>query len=292
MRVNTVIHVLSVIALFTMMVSAGICVTVGDILTVARNWKLAVRAGVANYLLVPATAVGLLLLLRPPPMVAAGFLVAVVCAGAPFGPSFTAMARGRVTAAVGLMAVLAASSAIAVPVLLRFLLPIVADRRALTIDSSAIVITLMLNQFLPLCLGLTLRRLKPELAGRLKKPVSLLSAFLNIALASLILVVQFKMLQQIRPASYAGMLAMVAATLILGWLAGGPGKDQRKTMAITTSTRNVGVALVIAATSFPGTPAISSAIAYALFQTVAVLLVAILWGLISPGSSAQSKSAD
>lgn len=290
MQVNTVINVLSAGALFVMMVSVGICVTVGDVLCVARDWKLSLRAGLANYALVPAAAVGLLLLLRPAPMVAVGFLVAVVCPGAPFGPPFTGLARGRVTVAVGLMAVLAASSAIVAPVLLHFLLPIVADRGAVTIHSMRIVAALLLNQFLPLCLGLTLRYLNPELAGRLKKPVSLLSSLLNIVLASLVLTVQFKMLQQIRPGGYVGMLAMVTATLLLGWLAGGPGKDQRKTMAISTSTRNVGVALVIAASSFPGTPAISAAIAYALFQTVAVLLIAMLWGFISAGHSPQSKA--
>ena len=291
MQIDTIINVLAAVALFAMMAGVGIGVTIGDVLSVAKNWKLSLRAGLANYLLVPAIAIGLLLLLHPAPMVAVGFLVAVVCPGAPFGPPFTAMAKGKVTAAVGLMAILAGSSAIIAPLLLRFLLPIVAGHGTLTVNPVKIITTLMLNQFLPLGLGLTLRQLKPELAEWLKKPVSRLSALLNILLASLILVVQFKMLQQIRIEGYLGMLTMVIATLMAGWLVGGPGEEERKTMAIVTSTRNVGVALVIAASNFPGTPAISAATAYALFQTLAVLLIAMLWGSVAPGISAQRKAA-
>ena len=52
---------------------------------------------------VVALAVGLLLLFRPHsldpehfPLVAAGFLIAAVCPGAPYGPPFTRMAGGNV----------------------------------------------------------------------------------------------------------------------------------------------------------------------------------------------------
>jgi uncharacterized membrane protein YtjA (UPF0391 family) len=62
-------------------------------------------------------------------------------------------------------------------------------------------------------------------------------------------------------------------------------------MAITTSTRNVGVALVIAAGSFPGTAAITAATAYALFQIFAVLLIAMAWGRMSSSAPAVSKAA-
>jgi hypothetical protein len=49
-------------------------------------------------------------------------------------------------------------------------------------------------------------------------------------------------------------------------------------MAMVTSVRNVGVGLVIAADSSPGTAAITAVTAFALFQTVVMALVAIGWG--------------
>ena len=292
MRVDAIINLLAAVALFFMMVAVGLGLSIWDLLKAARDWRLALRAGIANYLLVPAAAVGLLVLFRPEPMVAAGFLIAVICPGAPFAPVLTAIAKGSAATAAGVMAILAGSSAIIAPLLLRLLLPLVAGRGALTINSMKIVTTLLMSQFLPLFLGLALHHAKPRLAERLKGPLNRFSTLLNLGLVTLILVAQFKLLQQIRPAGYLGMLMMVGATLIAGWLLGGPDSNQRKTMAITTSTRNVGVALVIVASSFPGTAAVTAATAFALFQIIAVVLVAVAWGRLSVGTRTASKGAD
>ena len=51
------------------------------------------------------------------------FLICAVCPGAPYGPPFTGMAKGKVGVAVGLMVILAGSSALVAPLLLHGLLP-------------------------------------------------------------------------------------------------------------------------------------------------------------------------
>ena len=292
MRVDAIINLGATIALFFMMVEVGLRLNIRELLNVACDWRLALRAGIANYLLVPAAAVGLIFLFQPKPMVAAGFLIVVVCPGAPFAPVLTAIAKGTPATAVGLMAILAGSSAIIAPLLLRFLLPLVAGRGNLTINPTKIITTLVMSQFLPLFLGLALYRAKPRLAERLQTPLNRFSALLNLALITLILVAQFKLLQQVRLSGYLGMSIMVGAALFAGWLLGGPDGTRRKTMAITTSTRNVGVALVIVAGSFPGTPVVTAATAFALFQIIAVVLVALAWGRTSPGARQLSKAAD
>jgi predicted Na+-dependent transporter len=68
MRVDAIINLLAPSALFFMMVAVGLGLSIWDLLKVARDWKLALRAGIANYLLVPAAAVGLSFLFRPEPM--------------------------------------------------------------------------------------------------------------------------------------------------------------------------------------------------------------------------------
>jgi bile acid:Na+ symporter, BASS family len=292
MRLDAIINLGAAVALFFMMIGVGLRLSIRDLLKVARDWRLALRAGIANYLLVPAAALGLLFLFQPKPMVAAGFLIAVVCPGAPFAPVLTAIAKGSATTAVGVMAILAGSSAIIAPLLLRFLLPLVAGRGDLTINPMKIITTLIMSQFLPLFLGLALYHARPRLAERLQAPLNRFSALLNLVLFILILVAQFKLLQQIRLSGYLGMSIMVSAMLFAGWLLGGPDSNQRKTMAITTSTRNVGVALVIVASSFPGTPVVTAVTAFALFQIIAVVLVAVAWGRLSPGARQLSKAAD
>lgn len=292
MHIDAVINLGAAIALFFMMAAVGLGLSIRDLLKVARDWRLAMRAGIANYLLVPAVAVGLIFLFQPKPMVAAGFLIVVVCPGAPFAPILTAIAKGTPATAVGVMAILAGSSAIIAPLLLRFLLPLAAGRGDLTINPMKIITTLIMSQFLPLFLGLALHHAKPGLAKRLQGPLNRFIALLNLGLFTLILVTQFKMLQQVRLSGYLGMSIMVGATLFAGWLLGGPDSNQRKTMAITTAARNVGVALVIVASSFPGTPAVTAVTVFALFQIIAVVLIAVAWGRISSGAHQLSKAAD
>lgn len=292
MRVDAIINLLAAVALFCMMVTVGLGLSVWDLLKVARNWRLALRAGIANYLLVPAAAVALIFLFQPEPMVAAGFLIAVVCPGAPFAPVIATIAKGTAATAVGVMAILAGSSAIVAPLLLRFLLSLVAGQGDLNIRPIKIITTLIMSQFLPLSLGLALHHAKPWLAERLHEPLNRFSTLLNLGLVTLILVTQFKMLQHIPLSGYLGMSLMVTATLLAGWLMGGPDGNQRKTMAITTSARNVGVALVIVASSFPGTPVVTAVTAFALFQIIAVVLVAIVWGRFSHDARQLSKAAD
>lgn len=278
MNINQIINILAMVTLIEMMVTIGLGVTLAEVIGVARDWRFLTRAAIANYILVPAAAICLLFLFKAKPMVAAGFLVAAVCPGAPYGPPFTTVAKGKVPLAIGLMAVLAGSSAILAPLLLMILLPVVAGDQSLKINALKMISTLALSQFLPLCIGLFIRQRSPELAEKLKKPFSRLSMALNLVLVAAILAVQFRMLVQIRLTSYLGMLALVAASLIAGWILGGPGSGYRKTLAITTSVRNVGVSLVIVTSSFPGTAAVGAVTAYALFQTILIALIAVLWG--------------
>ena len=75
-----------------------------------------------------------------------------------------------------------------------------------------------------------------------------------------------------------GMLALLLASWVAGWLLGGPGADNRRTLALTTSLRNVGVGLVIATTNFGGTAAVTAVLAYGIFEIVGSVLLALAWG--------------
>ena len=72
---------------------------------------------------------------------------------------------------------------------------------------------------------------------------------------------------------------------VIGWMLSRLGSDNRKAMALKTSVGNVGFSLVIATCSFPGTPAVTELLAYAVFQTIVLASLAIGW---SRGASASS----
>lgn len=277
MSVDRWINLLVTITLIEMMAAVGLGVAPTEIVAAARQLPLIFRAAVANYLAVPATAVALLLLFQAKPMVAAGFLILAVCPGAPYGPPFTAIARGNVPAAVGLMVILAASSVIVAPLLLRVLLPLTSGDQQVQIDAARLAATLLATQLFPLCAGLALRAWRPNLAARMLPSASLLSKILNLAAIGLILGTQYRMFLEIRLIGYGGMCALLLVSLAAGWLLGGPTREIRRTMALTTSLRNAGVSLVIASGSFPGTPALSAVLAYALIDVLGSFAVALWW---------------
>jgi BASS family bile acid:Na+ symporter len=283
MSIDRVINLLATLTLLEMMITIGLGVTFADVAGVGRNLRLLAKAGLANYIIFPAAALGLVLLFRANPLVAVGFLIPAVCPGAPYTPPFTKIARGNVPRAVGLMTILAGSSALLAPILLRFLLPLVSGDTNVQIDALRLLSTLLFTQLLPLCVGLGIRQWRPALGDRLIRPASRLSLILNLAFLTVLMSAQWKMLIAIPLRGYLGMLLMVLVGLAAGLLLGGPGIENRTALTMATAVRNVGVSMVIAAGSFAGTKAVTAATAFAFFQTIVVALVAIGWGkLASP----------
>ena len=104
----------------------------------------------------------------------------------------------------------------------------------------------------------------------------------------LILATQFHVFAKIRARGYVGMLALLLASLAAGWLLGGPGSANRKAMTLTTSLRNVAVGLVIVTGNFGGTPAVTAALAYGVFEVVGSLVLALSWNRLGAPTPAPS----
>jgi len=275
---STVIALLNVAALFTMMLSMGMQVRFEAVLASARRTRLLMFGLLANYVLVPAATVGLLFLFQANPLVSVGFLILGVCPGAPLGPPITAVAKGDVPWAVGMMLILSGLSAFLSPALLRMLVTWIAPAGDLQINYLAIVRTLLLIQMLPLALGLWIHHAAPGLTEGIIKPVGFLANVLLLALIGLIVAVQYQTLAAIRLRGWTGMSLLLLASLAIGWLCGGPDLATRKAMALTTAIRNAAVALVIVTSNYADTPAVTAVVAYSLISTIGALSLALLFG--------------
>ncbi len=279
------IKLLNIAALLAMMLSIGMTVKIEQVIASARNVRLVVLGVLANFALVPLVTVGLLAGFHVAPLVSAGFLILAVCPGAPIGPTFTAIAKGNVAAATGLMVILAAMSALLSPALLSFLLARIAPEGNLHIDYRAIVLTLLLTQLLPLALGLGIHRRTPALTERVAKPIGLLANLLLLALVAMIVVSQHEMLTAIHGRGWAGMSLLLAASLGIGWSCGGRDLAIRKALALTAAARNLAVGLVIAGSNFAGTPAVTAVVAYGVVSILGTLAGAALCSRFLPGES-------
>jgi BASS family bile acid:Na+ symporter len=271
------IGMLALVTLVEMMVSVGLGTAVGDFVRAATDWRLVARGMLANYVLVPAATIGLLVLFRAPPMVAVGFLIPAVCPGGPYGPAYTAIARGNAAAAAGLMVILVGTSAVVSPALLRAVAgPLMGDR-PLNIDVTRMTVMLLFGQVLPLLLGLAVTHWRPRVAARLLVPARRVATLLNVAFLVLVRAAQYRILLQIKPHAWVGMLTLLLSCMAIGWLLGGKDHGGRRAMALTTAVRNNGLGMVIATGAFAGTPAVTAAMIYGLVGFLGSFVLALWW---------------
>jgi BASS family bile acid:Na+ symporter len=285
------IKLLNVVALIALMLGIGLTVKFEQVIASARQVRLVVLGIAANFVLVPLVTVGLLHAFQAVPLVSAGFLILAVCPGAPVGPTFSRIAGGDVSLATGLMVILAGLSAVLAPILLTFLLGWIAPETDLRIDYLAIATTLLITQILPLGIGLGIHEWLPRWSGMVARPVNMLANGLLLLIVGMILATQYDTLAQIQLRGWFGMFLLLAASLVIGWLCGGPGRATRKTLAVTTGIRNIAVGLVIVGANFPDTPAVTAVVAYALLSIVGTLACAFLFAKYSAAPSPDTTAS-
>jgi BASS family bile acid:Na+ symporter len=210
---DKLVNPLVLILLIEMMVATGLGVSFDDLAGVVKNAGLLARAAQANYVLVPTADILLLYLFQTDPMVSAGFLLVAVCPGAPFAPRWRRWPKA-ISVSVGLMVILAASSAILAPILLRFLLPLMARGANSKIDMFKIVTTLLMTQILPLGVGMLVRsRLK--YAEKLQRPANLFSAIRRFVVFAFMIGLQYRTLAEIRWVGFVGSLFWYCSVWLL-----------------------------------------------------------------------------
>jgi BASS family bile acid:Na+ symporter len=153
----------------------------------------------------------------------------------------------------------------------------VAPVSSMPIDDLAILFTLLLTQILPLTLGPALHNWSPALAQTLANPIPTIGKVLRLVLIGAIDFAQYETRAAIRLPPWLGTSMLLAASLCPGWFFGGSDLAKKKSMSLTSSSRNVAGGLVIAEGSLAGTPAVTAVVAYGLFSTPGTLPCPILF---------------
>ena len=272
--------ILTSAGLIAIMFSMGLRVTFSEVMASIQKPTFVFLGLLVNFVMVPAVTLGLLQWFDPHPMVSVGFLILAACPGAPVGPPFSAIAKGDVASAIGLMVILSCLSVVLSPLLIQLVLARVLPVESIRIDSLAIVKTLFIAQLVPLVVGLVLHHRAPRVSSKIASPIGLLANVLLLGVIALVLVREFSSLALIRLQGWFGMFLLLGLSLGLGWICGGPSRAGRKTLALTTAARNAAVALVIVSSNFAGTPAMTAVVAYSLVSIFGSLCVAFLYASV------------
>jgi BASS family bile acid:Na+ symporter len=223
----------------------GVGFTVRQIIDALRDVRLVLLALLANFVAMPLGALGLDKMLKLDEPLGVGLLLLGGAAGAPFLPTLTALAKGNLPFAVGIMVLLSVVTVGYLPLVLPLLLPGVA------VNSAKIAGWLFLLTLLPLAAGLFLRARREEIATRVKPVLDWVS---NVSLVPMVFLLAVANIDKIvHLFGTRGILAGFLLVLLgfgIGWMLGGPGIDTRRALALGTGQRNIAAAFVVANESF------------------------------------------
>jgi bile acid:Na+ symporter, BASS family len=278
MSLNRITDIVTFLWLLCLMFHMGSSVSGAQLTASFRKGSILWKGLLTNLLLVPVAAFGLLLLFRPDPLIAAGFLTGVVFSGAPMGPPFTALAKGDVPLAIGLMIILASLSTVISPAVLKLLLMGFSAEKPLEVNYLKIMTVVILGQLLPLSTGLALNHWLPAIVQKIAGPIRILNNLLLLGTSCLIILTHYHTHSLFTWRAAVGCVVLFAACLSIGWIFGGPHQIERKALMFNTTVRNAPAALVVASANFAGTVAPAAVFTYSLVTIVGTLAVAFCMG--------------
>jgi bile acid:Na+ symporter, BASS family len=241
---HPVLLLLVKITIFTIMLEIGITLPFGQLTSLWRRPALLIRSLLAVLVLVPAVVLLLLWLLDLPPAVATGLAVLAAAPGAPLTTMRAQMASGSTPYSASLQLTLALVAVLVTPFTLAiFHALFVLETEGLPALEVARQVAIV--QFLPVSIGLLLRRFLPGLAGAAAKPLTVLANVLFVLLIAAILVPAMRMILHFGALPALAVVIMAGVSLALGHLLGGPVPAERAALAISSIARNVGLALFI-----------------------------------------------
>lgn len=263
-------NVFTLLFVVSSMLALGLSLTVKQILEPLKDAKLVVLALVANFVLVPALALGLRAVIPMDESFGTGLVLLACAAGAPFLPRLVQLAKGDVPFGVGLMVMLMVVTVAFMPLVLPLLLP------GVTVNPMDIASSLVVMMLIPLGIGLALRARYPELAASLQPGFDQTAGLALKALLVAMLLLNWRtLLGTIGSGAILAAVLLVVGAFAVGHLLG-PAPSARTVLALGTAQRNVAAAMVVASGNFADDPNVM----------VMVLVGSVLMlALLLPGSS-------
>jgi len=269
--VKQVLPILLTLSLAGLVMRVGLDATVDDLLYLMRRPQELLKAMAAVNVIPPAAAALLCLALPIAPVVKAGIMLMAVSPTPPLVPSQELKLGARKEYAYGIYVTMALLAIVVVPIAVSAAARLFG--REIAIPFAAIAKTVLVGVLVPLALGMVVRRAAPRFAARLAPIVYTISMALVVAaFLPIVTVIWPDMMRLIGDGTLAAMAAIVAISLGAGRLLGGPGRLDRGALAIASSVRHPGIAMMLANANFADRRVTAAVL---LFMLVSLVLSAI-----------------
>jgi len=207
------------------------------------------RSLVAALILVPAAALGVILLLEPAPAVAVGLAILVACPPAPLMiKSATKTGGGDAAFIASLHLSLAALAVVTVPAVLNALaIPL---GFSASVDPASLLSILAKTILLPIGLGLAVRALFPASAESLGALLGKIGTVGLLVVVVAVLAALYPALLNMDAWSYGVIAAVSVTALAIGHLLAPAQGEEKTVLAVECAVRHPGLAIAIGGTNF------------------------------------------
>lgn len=254
------------------MLTVGLGHTLREILDPMLDARGVIRALVANFVLVPLLAYGVVRVVPLDKAHATGLMLIATAAGAAFLIRLTAAAGGNMRLSASLTMILLLVTVFYMPLVVPLVAP---DAR---VSPAAIALPLLWTMILPLGAGLFVRARNQTLAERLLPWLGKLAGVALVVLVVATLVVNFRgVVRIINTGAIFAPLILILGAFGIGWVSGREYREGHVVLGLGTGQRNIAAAMVVATQGVgdPGTVVmvvVSSLVAFAVLFPIAWLL--------------------
>jgi len=214
---------------------------------------------IAQFMLLPALTFLLTLILRPQPSIALGMILVAACPGGNLSNIITYLAKGNCAVSISMTAVSTAAAIIMTPLNLALwggLNPDTAEiLKKVSLSPVDVFTTIFLILGIPLILGLTLSRIFPTLADKVRKPFKIFSLVFFMVIICGALAANWSIFLKVVGVVMLIVLLHNALALNLGYWSGRLcGLDERDSRAvcIEVGIQNAALGLVLVFNFFEG----------------------------------------
>ena len=240
---------------------------------------------VAQFMLLPALTFLLTLILRPLPSIALGMILVAACPGGNLSNIITYLAKGNCAVSISMTAVSTAAAIIMTPLNLALwggLNPDTAEiLRKISLSPVDVFTTIFMILGIPLLLGLTLSRISPALADKVRKPFKIFSLVFFMVIVCGALAANWNIFLKVVGLVMLIVLIHNAMALNLGYWSGRlSGLDERDSRAvcIEVGIQNSALGLVLVFNFFEGLGGMAILVAWwGIWHIIAGLITAFIF---------------
>jgi len=250
-----------------------------------RAPKPVIAGFLSQFLVLPAATYLLVLALQPRPSIALGLILVAACPGGNISNFLTHRAGGNTALSVSLTAIATVGALVLTPLNIALWGGLYAPTRAILhathIDPMQVAVTVLFMLVLPLASGMLVNARAAGLAGRIRRPMQVLSMVIFVAFIVAALAANWSYFLDLAGLVAGLVIAHNALALGLGFVMAllfGVSAADRRAITIETGIQNSGLGLILIFAFFGGLGGMAVVAAFwGMWHAISGLALALIW---------------